>query len=181
MKILTEATPMALWYEAVHQAQERSRIILKTEIESYLVFLLSRYLNQPEFIKDAVALKFLEAMKLQSSQRNLALQAVGDKCLLITGLFPRLAERKRLKLSYFINVGQVAYEVVSDRNNDLFCKLSKHFVVMMDVLQSCREQADNLLPAEAFALWEDTGSQRAYKMLQEYHLTPIRLEKWRKR
>src|SRR5579863_2845454 len=124
MKILTESTPTALWYQAIHEAQDNCHIILKTDVESYIVFLLMRYLDKPGLVSEVIAPRFLNGMQLKAAnQRELELQTVGDRCLIITGLFPKLAEKRRVKLSYFIDLGRVAYDVISHKNNDVFYKL----------------------------------------------------------
>ncbi|HVY53761.1 MAG TPA: hypothetical protein VHA13_04505 [Gammaproteobacteria bacterium] len=138
MKILIESTPLALWYEAIHKAQADSHIVLKADIESYLVFLLMRYVSDKELAKEVIAVKFLKCMQYPYNLQRTIMQNVGDQCLLISGLFPALAEKRHVKVSYFIDIGQIAYEVVSKRNNDLYSLLSKQFLQMMNVLRSFR-------------------------------------------
>jgi len=138
MKILTEATPLALWYEAIHEAQIDSQIALNTDLESYLVYLLMRNMNNRNFAREILAYQFLQGLNRPPQQKGLILQTVGDHCLLISGLFPALAEKRRVKLRYYIELGQLAYGVISQKNNDLFSSLAKQFVPLMDVLQSFR-------------------------------------------
>jgi hypothetical protein len=138
MKILTQATPLALWYEAVQEAQVDCQITLKEDLESYLVYLLMRYTNQPNLAREAMSPRFLEGLTRPLLEKGVILQTVGDQCLLISGLFPALAEKKRVKLRYYIELGQIAYEVISRKNNDIFSLLSSQFVLLMDVLQSFR-------------------------------------------
>ena len=95
------------------------------------------------------------------------MQMVGDECLIFAGLFPRQAEKKQVKINYFVDLGRAAYLAVSKKANDLYGSLSVHFVVLMDVLQSIRSHHD-LMPLEAYEQWERVGSQRAYRILREY-------------
>ncbi|MEO8402062.1 MAG: hypothetical protein ABI597_09760 [Gammaproteobacteria bacterium] len=171
MSILTNSTSIALWHDIINDAEKSCAVKLKEEIECYLVFLLMRYTNKPELTKQIIALEFLEGAMLTPHQRALALQDVGDKCLLFAGLFPSIAEKRLVRLSYFINLGQASYVRISQKNNDLYELLSKQFVSLMDILQSIRQYTKNypdLLPLQAYELWNDTGSQRALKILKQY-------------
>ena len=102
------------------------------------------------------------------------MKEVGDHCLLFAGLFPRAAEKRLVKISYFVGLGQGAYSTISQCTDDLYGLLALQFVVLTDVLQSIRQGYD-LLPLEAYEQWNDTGSQRALRILQEYtKSTPIK-------
>ncbi len=140
MKILTKATPLALWYEAVQEAQMDCHIALKSEVESYLVFMLMRHIDKPALAQEIMATKFLDGFNSPLRQRGVILQDVGDQCLLITGLFPRVAEKRSLKVKYYIELGQICYEVISRKNNDIFSLLSKQFMLLSGVLQSFRPE-----------------------------------------
>jgi hypothetical protein len=170
MSILTHDSTTALWHKVVLEAEQSCSIALQEEIESYLVFLLMRYLDKPEWVKQIVALEFLEGVTLAPLKREFALRDVGDKCLLFAGLFPNIAKTRLVRLSYFVKMGQASYFGVSRKSNDLYDHLSNQFVSLMDVLQSIRQhpKTPDLLPLEAYELWNDTGSQRALIMLKQY-------------
>src|SRR5690348_7635198 len=110
MKILTEATPLALWYEVIQEAQVDSQIALEADLESYLVYLLMRNMNNLGLAREIMACKFLQGLCQPRQQKGLILQTVGDHCLLISGLFPALAEKRRVKIRYYIELGQLAYK-----------------------------------------------------------------------
>jgi hypothetical protein len=108
---------------------------------------------------------------LKPTQRQQLLQEVGDKCLIYTGLFPKIAEKRLVQLSYFVKLGQSSYATISKSHNDLYQGLAKQFVSLMDVLQSLRQYSNkypDLLPMEAYDLWNDTGSLRGLKILKQY-------------
>lgn len=167
MNVLTNSTPIILWQDVVKHAESRCSITLKEELEAYLVSLLVRYTNKPEIVKQIVATAFLEAMQKREKQRNMSLQDVGDQCLLFAGLFPRAAEKRNVKIGYFVDLGRSAYSAISAKTTDLYGSLAVEFVVLMDVLQSIRQVPD-LLPLEAYDQWMEVGSQRALKILNEY-------------
>lgn len=178
MGILTHSSALALWHGIVQEAETSCAISLTEDLESYLVFLLMRHTRQPEAIHQIMALKFLEGMQSLPAKQALLLQEVGDKCLLFTGLYPKMAAARLVKLSYFIQMGQAAYVTISKKNDDLYNLLSTRFVILMDILQAVRhstQQTPDLLPLEAYELWNETGSQRALKILQQYtpHAIPV--------
>ena len=119
MSLLHDATPLALWHHVVQEAEVACSITLKQDIEAYLVFLLMKYTTQPEVLKQIIALEVLESMTLKHQQRAMVLQEVGDKCLLFSGLFPGLAQKRLTKLSYFVRVGQAAYGHISEKKKNL--------------------------------------------------------------
>ena len=168
MGLLIKDSSLELWEEVIRKAEDRCAISLKQNIESYLVSLLIRYTNQPEIAKQILATAFLEAIQLKHNQRNTALQYVGDKCLLYAGLFSQIAEKKQVKISYFVELGRSAYAAIDKtQSDDLFWSLALQFVGVMDVLQSIREEPD-LLPLQAYEQWTSLGSKRAFQILQTY-------------
>jgi hypothetical protein len=177
MKVLVSATPVALWQEIIHEAENVCGTHLQEEIEAYLVFMLVRYMDKPEMVKQIMATSFLEGLKLSAHQRELMLQGVGDGCLLLSGLFPGAAEKRLVKISYFINLGRSAYSNISRANNDVYSRLTRQFVPIMDVLQSTRRYTKDypdLLPLQAYDLWNESGSQRALAVLKQYtKATPV--------
>jgi len=175
MSIMTNTTSVALWHEIVHEAEQSCSVTLKEDIESYLVFLLMRYINKPELVKQIIALEFLQSLELTSMKREAILRDVGDKCLLFAGLFPGIAKKRLVRPSYYVKLGQAAYFRVSKETNDLYDHLSHQFVPLMDILQSIKTH--DLLPLDAYELWNDTGSRRALAILKQYthHLDSIPL------
>ncbi len=171
MKVLVNSTSMAAWHEIIHEAEANCAIVLTEETEAYLVFLLMRYLEKPEIVKQVMAEEFLEGLQLAAGQREQILRGVGDKCLLFSGLFPKMAERRLVKISYFVNLGQSAYATLARTRYDLYASLARQFVTLMDVLQSIRSDTrdfPDLLPLQAYDLWNETGSKRALKVLNQY-------------
>lgn len=167
MRVLTNTTSVALWQEIIKGAENRCSVVLKDELEIYLVSLLIRFTNKPEVAKQIMATAFLNALHTAKNERSVSLQLVGDQCLIFAGLFPKAAEKKLVKLNYFVDLGRSAYSQISHATNDLFGSLSLEFVVLMDVLQSIRSSHD-LSPLEAYEQWVQLGSKRAFKMVQDY-------------
>lgn len=171
MQILHNSTSTALWHDIIHEAETQCDIKLKEELESYLVFLMIRYTSKSDIISKIVAADFLLGMGYQRTQRQQALQEVGDNCLIYSGLFPKMAEKRLVHISYFVKIGQSSYANISRNRGDLYEKLANQFVSLMDVLQALRQYSSkypDLLPLEAYELWSETGSQRSFNMLKKY-------------
>src|SRR5688500_16739251 len=101
MKLLLSETPTSLWYSIIQEAETVCMVTLKEELESYLVFLLMRYIDKPDVVRKIIATEVLQSMSLHSYRRQTALQEIGDHCLLFSGLFPHLAQKRLVKISYF--------------------------------------------------------------------------------
>ncbi len=167
MALLVNESVLRLWQDVIKQAENSCSIELNGTLEVYLISLLIRYTARPEIAQHVFATTFLEALKMHEAQRRLYLQKIGDECLLFTGLFPQITEKRHVNLGYFVDLGRSAYATISKTADDLYGSLSFQFVVLMDVLQSIRQYPD-LLPLQAYEQWNDVGSQRALKMLQQY-------------
>jgi len=167
MALLINVNPVTLWYDVIKDAEGQCAITLNEELEVYLISLLIRYTDKPEVAQQIFAKKFLEGFEQREKQRHFHLQNVGDQCLLYAGLFPRHAQKRHVKITYFVDLGRSAYANVSRVTNDLYSTLSFQFVVLMDVLQSIRQPPD-LLPLEAYEQWNELRSKRALGILQSY-------------
>jgi hypothetical protein len=167
MSLVINPSSALLWQDVVKYAQDRCAVSLKDELQAYLVSLLMRYTNKPEVVEKVLAIAYLDAMQARERQRQVSLMHVGDQCLIVAGLFPHLAEKRHVKISYFVDIGRTAYSTVSATAHDLYWSLAYQFVGLMDVLQSIRPYSD-LLPLEAYEQWNELGSQRALQILQQY-------------
>jgi hypothetical protein len=90
---------------------------------------------------------------------------------LFSGLFPQLAERRLVRISYFVNIGRSSYRQLADVMDRgwarVYGNLSEAFVVLMDVLHAMRELGGDplLTPLQALELWQETGSRRCYRQV----------------
>lgn len=171
MKVLANSNPFILWEEIIHEAQASCETNLEKDIEGYLVMMLMRFMDKPEILQQIMATELLQTLLKPSLGRASTLQDVGDSCLIFSGLFPGIAEKRLVKISYFVNLGRGAYVSISQASNDIYSHLAKEFVSIMDVLQSIRNYAKDfpdLMPIQAYELWNDTGSKRALKALKKF-------------
>jgi hypothetical protein len=171
--LVLQPTSTAQWRALVDEAQSAAHYRLDEELESYLVFLLMRFARTPQVLVGALAEEYLESQLAKGGVRRERLREVGDRCLLFSGLFPHLARRRCVTVSYYATLGQGAYAELSrtltHRMGELYAQLARTFVSLMDVLQWMRRmhgQAPLLDPLQAFDLWANTGSAGARHDLQ---------------
>lgn len=181
--LVIQPTVTAQWQALVHEAEQVCHTHLGEELQSYLVFLLMHYTKASELSSSVLALEYLSSMEAHGQVRHERLREVGDKCLLYAGLFPGQAERRRVRISYYVNIGVNAYALLASSlvgmRARIFNELSYQFVLLMDVLQAARELGTDvpaLQPLQAIELWNDTGSQHAFVTLSRYtQAMPIKL------
>lgn len=173
--IITEKTEAGLWQKLIHEAATVNQLLLPEELESYLVFLLMRFIKQPQLAASILAEEYLHSQQALGEQQQFMLRDVGDKCLLYAGLYPKQAQKRQLKVSYYVRLGCMAYERLEELHrtsfSQLYNRIRKNFVLLMDVLQSTRDFSSNaptILPLEAYELWNELGSTRALRILQGY-------------
>ena len=143
--LVLHPTSLAQWHALVSEGELTCALELGEELESYLVFLLMRYINKPEIATSVLAIEFLESMKSLGALRVENLQMIGDKCLLFAGLFPERGLKKRVNGRYFIDLGQTAYyelaNVYAEQRAKLYTLLCEHFVPMRNVLHAISNEA----------------------------------------
>lgn len=141
MAFLLHTNPLAQFYTLVTEAQQQAHCSLQLDLESYLVFLLMRYVQKPEISSQLLGLKFLEA-RINPLAYSEHLRDVGDGCLLLAGLFPDQAEKRRVSDTYWIELGQSAFSHLATytppAESQLYHTLCQEFVPLTCVLKATR-------------------------------------------
>lgn len=177
-RLILHPTALAQWQSLVNDAEELYGKHLEIDVESYLVHLLQRYSNKPDLAASILALEFLDSLESFGKQRADKLREVGDKCLLFSGFFPEIADKRHVTVSYFVELGRRAYTYLSTLRHaalltsKLYLLLEEQYVNLLDLLFSIRElsgeqQAISLLQAEE--LWRNIRSQYALKVLKNHN------------
>ena len=138
-------TPTAQWQALIDEAQSTLSLSLGEELESYLVFLLMRFTENTQIGTNPMATSWLESLNQSTQKRHQQLQHVGDECLILSGLFPNLAQKRRVSIGYYVKIGKMAYQTLSiehDKLSPLFKQLYEDFVCLMDILHITRELDD---------------------------------------
>jgi hypothetical protein len=168
IQTVTGKSTTAVWVDIVNEGEKKAGIELGEELESYLVFLLMRYTERPEIAASPLAITYLQGLVGERIMRDFRLRDVADQSLLISGLFPGRAERRRVPVSYYVDLGRSAYQRLSEDEvsqlGDLFGNVAEHFIEMMDTLHAIRRFSQTQVlnfPMTAFDLWAATGSRSA--------------------
>lgn len=178
--LMLEPTAAAQWKTLVSEAESACHRDLGAELQSYLVFMLMRFAVRPELAAAVIATEYLRGTQSAGGVRAARLRDVGDQCLLYSGLFPHRAERKLVRVSYFVEMGRSAYGELAHslvrHGADMYIRLSAAFVVLMEVLQAMRALGGTPLgPLHGLELWHDTGSRYALQELTSVSdKTPVR-------
>lgn len=156
--IVTSNSPTELWHGLVREGEHRARARLDEESESYLVFTLMRHHRDAPLAHRTMALELLEALQRDGRLREQDLRDVGDRCLLIAGFYPELARRRRVPLSYFVELGQGAYRQLSEELRaalaGLYRQLARGFGELVRVLLEVRRISGDWHGLDAFAQHE---------------------------
>jgi hypothetical protein len=133
-----------LWYELVREGEARMHTRLPEDVESYLVFVLHRHQADAQLGARTMALECLHGFECTGTARCDVLRDVGDRCLLIAGLFPALARRRNVGPDYYASLGQAAYGEVAvlarAGHSALFAQLARGFGAMRQVLAGIAAQ-----------------------------------------
>ncbi|HDP89372.1 MAG TPA: hypothetical protein ENN42_05370 [Thioalkalivibrio sp.] len=173
-QLIVEPTSIAQWQRLVRDAGREAQRELDEELEGYLVMVLARGLREVEGLSRVVALDYLHSLTAGSGDRARGLRDVGDRCLLTAGLFPHRAERRLVRISYFVDIGRTAYDTLAGQLGHAAAELFRHiavaFVPLMEVLQAMRrlDGRPALNALEAVELIQDTGSEAARRELARY-------------
>lgn len=146
----------ALWCELVKAGERQAQTDLSEDAESYLVFVLLRHLRDAPLLARVMALEWLDAVDATGSARRELLRDVGDRCLLVAGLFPQLAWKRRVDNAYFVNLGRGAYDGVACAAPAgyaaLFSHLADVYTAMVKVLTGIATLARQPVAADRYRL-----------------------------
>ncbi len=148
--LILHPTDTCQWHALVNEAQASTNLVLNECTESYLVFLLMRFSQTTQLAESIIAVDFLNSMHTKGTRQIALLREVGDKSLLLCGLFPGIAERHHVKLDYFSDIGQAAYLSVGELQDelaDLYFQLSDQFLSLQKILQAMRGEPRNKINA----------------------------------
>lgn len=171
----------AQWRLLIGRAEALTGYVLDRGTEDYLIRLLIRVGTNPELIDGLLSLDRLVDPPAGAARIG-HLRAIGDQCLLFSGLFPHYATERSVRLGYFVSLGSTAYgnlrDLVGGEDGALYARLSDGFGPLVELLHAMREIVGDgtaLTPLRAFELWIDTGSRRALGYIRSVtRATPVR-------
>jgi len=171
-QFILDSSELAQWHTLVQEAEQDYGCHLDEAMQSYLVFTLMRFAKNSQLNTKALALDYLTSHQLSSHLRSEQLRNIGDQCLLVSGLYPQSAEKRLVSTGYYVDLGRSAYHHISTVTQkgiaELYQQLAESFVLLMDLLQTIRQYSSPALqPIAAMELWNQTGSQAAFKQISK--------------
>lgn len=162
--LLTDRTALALWQELVRDAQQPIAVQLDETLESYLVFTLMQRQQDVALGGSVLALELLRCKEQRGAAGDESLRTLGDRCLLLSGLYPEQALKRNVQLRYFVDMGVLAYDSLASRAGkalgELYAALAEAFAVLVRVLAQLRKQHAPLQPLLAHELARLAGARQ---------------------
>jgi len=148
--ILTDTSQTALWADLIRQAESGASLQLGEELESYLVFVLMGHTRDVQLHRHVLAVDYLLARAESGTRHKQELRDVGDRCLLLAGLYPEQAERRMVSVDYFLALGSRAYGELSSALRaavgELYGHLAQAFARLVRVLMELRRRTRDVAP-----------------------------------
>lgn len=171
-QFILDSSELSQWHALVREAEQDYGCQLDEAMQSYLVFTLMRFARNQQLNSQALAIDYLNTHHLPNNLRSEQLRNIGDQCLLVSGLYPQSAEKRLVGVTYYVDLGRSAYHHISTVTQkgiaELYQQLAESFILLMDLLQTIRQySAPALQPIAAMDLWQQTGSQAAYRQISE--------------
>lgn len=148
--ILTDTSQTALWADLIQQAETGAALQLGEELESYLVFVLMGHTRDVQLHRHVMAVDYLLARAESGTRHKQELRELGDRCLLLAGLYPEQAERRMVSVDYFLAMGSRAYGELSGALKaavgELYGHLAQAFARLVRVLMELRRHTRDIAP-----------------------------------
>lgn len=195
-QVLPVANLREFFRDTLHDALLHQHLAVEDQTEHYVVNLLTLYARSEalyELTADGLRLKPLVAMLCEAleaapgtSERNRALQRLGDVSLFVAGFFARSFAAKLIDIDYHIAMGGRAYGTLACTTARgkgrvlaaVFAELAEKFQPMVDALNEVSEGAGGG-PTDRdilrlYEIWLKTGSARCYAQLKRLGVDPTR-------
>ena len=165
--------------EVIEVAKDTSTTV-PADTQIYLANLLVRFARTEglfvqqdgELEREPLALLLRKALEQEDAARLRTMARLGDVALYTSGFLAEDIESRGLDLSYYIQMGGMAYNSAAELANrrarastfhPLYSRLAEHFRDLVRVLWTLADRARSLSPADLVRLyrrWERTGSER---------------------
>ncbi len=129
-----------VFYNIIRETSDVHGYYLPEHIESYVVMLLSSYVEKPDFLpKTSFAEEYFSNNNVYSAKE------LGDACLFVTGVFPAYGRSKGLDVKYFSDIGKTSYSSIQQTlNTKLFNELSLRFDYIRDFIKVSLQHQDSI-------------------------------------
>jgi hypothetical protein len=193
-RVVPVANLQEFFKDSLHGALTRAHVAVEDQTEHYVVNLLTLFARSEalyEGAAGAVRLKPLVVMLCEAleapgeTERNRALQRLGDVSLFVAGFFARSFAARLIDVDYHIAMGgraygELAHSAARGRGRVLgavFAELSAKFQPLVDALNDISETSYRHSDRDIlrlYELWLKTGSARCYSILERLGVTPTR-------
>jgi hypothetical protein len=191
-RVVAVANLQEFFRDSLQGALARAHVAVEDQTEHYVVNLLTLFARSEalyEGAPGALRLKPLVVMLCEAleapteTERNRALQRLGDVSLFVAGFFARSFAARLIDIDYHIAMGGRAYRTLAEglgrgRNPVLaqvFAELAAKFQPLVDALNEVSEssyQHSDRDILRLYELWLKTGSRRSYEVLRRLGVDP---------
>ncbi|TLZ37366.1 MAG: hypothetical protein E6K24_02975 [Gammaproteobacteria bacterium] len=193
-RVLPVANLREFFRDSLHGALTKQRVSVEDQTEQYVVNVLTLFARS-EALYDStpagVRLRPLVALLGEAleatcrTERNRALQRLGDVSLFIAGFFAHSFAEKLVDVDYHVAMGGRAYAVLAEANSRgrarvlgaVFAELAEKFQPMVDALNEVSETSYTHSDRDIlrlYEIWLKTGSARSYALLKRLGVDPTR-------
>jgi hypothetical protein len=167
--------------QLVDDAIARHRLVSGELTAFYIVQLLAGFVRQPKSdrVGEPLGVRLAQALECGGSEQRVLLKRIGDMSLFVSGFFADSLHRRFVDLDYYVQIGEVAYNVLSRRESDtfssVFTELGGRFVEFVDVLAEVSERTastSNVDLLKLYERWLTTGSPRSGHLLADRGIIP---------
>lgn len=179
-------SPAEFFKGMIGDAQQKSGITLKEDMEFYLVNLLTDFISKSHDTSTPLAFLLKESIESDPEKRMRILKILGDQSLYFAGFFQDSFNRKAIDLDYFIRMGAGAYaslaeihEVRQSSGTDLpglYHRLSLSFGDAVEIIAHVSENSMGQTTSNLLAIydrWAKSPNDRLRKKLLENGIDPI--------
>ena len=185
--IVEAASVESFFHETVTDSVSSQNVDVCDETVVYITQLLSQYVRSERLFEedeDGVQLKPLAVLYCNAAStqdekaRRDYLKQLGDLALFVSGWFSHNLERRRVGVGYYIQMGECAYEWLSERHTSrtrdrvfarIFQDLAENFSELRDVISEIHMSVDARTDSDLlglYELWQRSGSSRAAELLR---------------
>lgn len=191
-RVLPVANLREFFKDSLHGALAKQRVSVEDQTEHYVVNLLTLFARSEALYDntpDGLRLRPLVAILCDAleapcgTERNRALQRLGDVSLFIAGFFAHGFAARLIDLDYHIAMGGRAYATLAEANSRgrarvlgaVFAELAEKFQPMVDALNEVSETSYSHSDRDIlrlYEIWLKTGSPRSYTLLKRLGVNP---------
>lgn len=189
----SDLSPQAFFHEKVLEAQSRQGVNLSENVEFYIVNLLCDYVrvDDARMTDDCLALILKKALESPAGERIFLYKKLADTALYFSGFFQEYFNRKCFDISYYVMMGEGAYEQLSHLTrkrtaseaalSEIYGEMASSFGTAVDILTDVSENTSGFETHRStlslYDAWLSTTSKKLAKDLNKRGINPVRVSK----